>query len=199
MPELSDVLSGGEIVSYKKAGVNPGNDLLSKDEIDALYPDPVHFAGSSNSTINVSTDANVPSFFPLDDFFDAEQCDLFDALTGAVRNISGRTISVMTGTVSFTPEKDGAGTAVFNLVSERSNDGGLTWTPNSNSLRTFELKKDQNQFSTKLSMLFDWLPNEIVRFKAYASDTFSLVSPTETIDGDLYTGVSFFWSLVEVD
>ncbi len=226
MPELKDVLASGDISEIKKGGISDGREVqtveevaallvdgtidsifkggdtaekevLNKEEIEALNPPLLFFAGNSLSTISISTDPDAPSFFPIDNDFQGQECELYNATNGEIRNLSGRTIDVVTGTFSFTPQKDGAGTTILYIVSERSTDGGVTWTPNIESLRTFELQRDINQFGTKLSMLFNWLPNEIVRFKAYSSSTLDLVSQTETIDGDDYASYSWFWTLAE--
>ena len=197
MPEIEDLLSDGSITDYVK-GAAANNELLTKAEILALLPQHVSFSGGSEATITVSTDSANPSYFPLADLFVANDCTLFDAATGTVRNTSGRTVDTLSGTVSFIPDKTGVGTAILHLVTERSADNGVTWTGNLKSLEIFELQRDSNQFSTKLSILFDWLPNELIRFKAYSTGALDLVPPSDTIEGEVYTGYSFFWSMVEL-
>jgi hypothetical protein len=195
--DLQEILSSGEITEVLKGGVTQGDQMTDEDDIQRLRPNHVHFAGNSLATITISADPNNPSFFPLENFFEAHECELFNIPNGEVKNTSGRTIPVLTGTFSFAPAKTVVGTTTLYIVSERSIDDGFSWTPNSESLRTFELNRDQNQFGTKLSMLFDWLPNELVRFKAYAVPSIDLTSPGAVIDGDAYVGPSWFWTLIE--
>lgn len=199
MPEISAILASGEMNDYKKGGTTSKENLLTQEEIEAIYPDIVHFSADSLTTITLSTDPTTPSYFPLDNRFDGHECELVNALTGEVRNTSDRVIETLVGNFSFTPQKDGAGTTVLYIVSERSTDNGVTWLPNPESLRTFELKRDINQFGTKVSMLFNWLPDEIVRFKGYASSNLDLVSDAATIEGFEYVSISWFWALMEVD
>lgn len=196
--DLQEILSSGEVTEILKGGIATGNQVTDQDDIDTLRPDRIYFAGKSRSTITVSEDASNPSFFPLDDLFFSKGCELFNISNGEVKNTSGRTISALTGTFSFTPEKDGAGTTSLYIVSEYSDDDGFTWITRTESLRVFELKKDINQFGTKLSMAFNWQPNGLLRFKAYVSDSLDLVSPTTTIDGEVCTGPSWFWTLSEI-
>lgn len=199
MTELSTILASGDILDYKKGGTSSDNDLLNKAEIEALRPEPVTFLTTSNQSIPISTNQSSASFFPLDTFAGTGAV-LADAATGAVQNTSGRTISSLSGTVNFQPDKSGGGTAIFYLVSERSPDG-VTWTPNSNSLRVFEVNSSSETFSTKLSLLLNWVDGEWVRFKAYTAGggSITLEPPSQTIDGDLYTGPSFVWTLIETE
>ena len=149
--------------------------------------------------VNINFDASNPSFFNDLLLSSARGFELWDSATGSVKNKTGRKIAWCEGTINFQPNKDSGGISLLKLVSERSNDEGLTWIPNELSLRSIEISNSGETFRTVISAVIDWKPNEIIRFRCYnasgAEITFE--QPADIINGEIYAGPSLLWSLRE--
>lgn len=160
----------------------------------------MHFVAGSIEDVTIGTDPNNPSFL-TDMFLAAGGFGVtIDTPTGAVKNVTGRTIAQAVGTISFQPDKAGGGTTLLHLWSERSMDNGVTWIQNSNSLRAIEISNNGETFKTSLSAVLDWENDSLLRFRVYALSggavTFS--SPTDTVlGGEVIDGYSIAWELGE--
>lgn len=157
------------------------------------------FASNASATAIVINDnpSNPSSLGPLK-LDHADEITLVDAATGTMRNDTARTIS-MTGSISYNPDKGGGGTTTLNLISERSDDNGVTWFGNLNSRRTVEISNDGESFGTKISLITDWLPGQLLRFRAWrTSGLLSFVSTDATALGETYTTPSLVWELSEI-
>ncbi len=158
-----------------------------------------YFSVLSKTSISVSGDNDNPSYFEDIILIKAGGFEISDALTGAVKNISGRTIELMKGTVSFNPDNVGGGSPEFYLFSERSEDG-ITWTLNADSLRPIEISNNSETFRTVVSTVVDLPNNYHLRFRMF-TDTGSVnFDPTaaNVLGGQTITGPSVDWNLNEV-
>lgn len=163
-----------------------------KNEIDM-----VSFVVFTNETQTINEDETNPSFFTDLILGNANKVSLHDPITGAVRNESGKTIPYLEGTLNFQPNKTGGGTSRLHLISERSTDNGLTWFGNYNSLRSIEVSNSGETFKTVISILYDWLPGELCRFRCFndAGGNMVFEAPSDTILGEIYTGPALLWTL----
>lgn len=157
------------------------------------------FASNLNtSDIVINDTPATPSFLGPLKLDHADEITLVDASNGTMRNDTGRTIS-MTGSISYNPDKGGGGPTTLNLISERSDDDGVTWFGNLNSRRTVEISNSGESFGTKISIITDWLPGQLLRFRAWrVSGLLSFVSTDVTALGETYTTPSLVWELSEI-
>lgn len=156
----------------------------------------VGFLATSDDTITVSLDPNAPSFLTGFNFDGSDEFELFDAATGAVKNVSGRTLTVL-GTISYNPNKIGGGVALLQTLSESSFDEGSSYSVNVGSLRPVEINNSGESFKTIVSFLAAWAPNQIVRFRVFEdSNTATNIEPSSTSAlGGTVTGHSVIWTL----
>ena len=168
-------------------------------KLDALPK--IHFGAYTVDTITVSTNAMAPSYVTgvtLSPTGSAEIA-IADAATGAVVNNSDRAIT-MQGTVTYQVDNGTGGTAQLLVWSERSDDNGVTWTLNDNSLRTSEVSNTSASSQTKSAAIADWQPGQWNRFvfANVGAGSLTLDSPSATVAGGVVGGFSFFFALVEV-
>jgi hypothetical protein len=159
------------------------------------------FLSYSDDVIAVSTDANAPSFLTGLTVLGNTSFSLFDAATGAVRNDTGRVINKLDGTISYHPNKIGGGTALLQIFSEKSTDGGATYSINQGSLRPVEVSNTGESFKTAVSFLADWQPDEIIRFRIFEDNGVTVTldpSSTTALSGQTITGHSVIWTLAEI-
>lgn len=107
----------------------------------------------------------------------------------------------MEGTATYQLSKGGGGLATLELWSERSIDGGLTYTENNFSLRTSEVSNNSDNSQTKSSAVGDWNVGELNRWAMYNSGAgvLTIAAPSTVLNnGNLITGLSFYWQLNEV-
>lgn len=174
--------------------INKTNPEIKKiqEEIDLAS-----FVIYTNVTQTINEDETNPSVFT--DMLEGHcnKIKLFDTNDGSVINTSDKTINYLEGTLNFQPNKSGGGTSELHLISERSIDGGNTWVGNFNSLRSIEVSNSGETFKTVISILTDFLPGEICRFRMFndAGGDMVLESPTDTILGEIYTGPSVLWTM----
>ena len=157
------------------------------------------FVAYSLSTINVGIDPDNPSFITGMVLNGVNTDFEIDGPTGAIKNISGRDIGIMTGNFSFQPEKGEGGTTQLNLWSERSLDG-VTWSQNYGSLRSIEISNSGESFKTSASFSEKLEQGEYLRFRAYskAGGAVDFVPATDTVlSGENIIGYSAFWELSE--
>lgn len=157
------------------------------------------FASNANATAIVIDDTPaLPSFLGPLKIDHSDEITLVDAANGTMRNDTGRTIS-MTGSINYNPDKGGGGNTLLNLISERSNDNGATWFGNLNSRRPVEISNSSESFGTKVSLIIDWLPGQLLRFRAWrVGGALSFVSTSTTALGESYTTPSLVWELSEI-
>jgi hypothetical protein len=184
--------------------VNPGVISLAGDNVDNADPkNPIiehssSFFATSVDTIPISQDSLSPSFFTGLSLAHADKIAIVDLPTGAMINNSGKTIT-MTGTVSINPTLSGGVTAALNIISERSNDGGLNWFGNLDSRRPVEVANSSESFGTKISLIIDWLPGQWLRFRLWTTvGNLSLVSTSATALGQTFATPSVVWELLEI-
>ena len=169
-------------------------DVFGPVTADGANVNKAAFIATSQSAFTISGSNAAPSFLPIDSVFSPNGFELFDAATGAIKNVSGRTLKVVVGTISL--NQDG-GSNTINLVSESSIDDGVTWAGNLNSLR--KLRVTEESFQTKLSLAVNWQNNQIIRFRAYETGGGSVdcLPSSETILAQPFTGPSLAWDLQE--
>ncbi len=171
--------------------INPDVEKI-KSEIDLAS-----FVIYTNVTQTINEDETNPSVFT--DMLEGHcnKIKLFDTKDGSVINTSNENINYIEGTLNFQPNKSGGGTSRLHLVSERSTDGGNTWIGNYNSLRSIEVSNSGETFKTVISILTDFLPGEICRFRIFndAGGNMVLESPIDTILGEEYTGPAVLWTM----
>ncbi len=159
------------------------------------------FIGTGSvDTIVVSSDPDNPTFITGLQTTGAQRgISLIDAITGTFENTSGRTITSMIGTISFHPTETGGGTGILNIVSERSDDGGLTWSFNMFSLRTIEVAASGESFATKVSTISSLLPGTRFRFKLVESGAggITLSQTSAVMNGETITSSSVTFVLDE--
>lgn len=161
--------------------------------------DIVYFASAVLEDVFINEDEQNPSFFPNMQLVSQNKVSLYDSVTGAFKNESGRNVEYMEGSLSFQPNKSGGGVSVLKLVSERSFDG-VNWTGNLNSLRSIEVPNNGESFNTVISVLLNWQPDELIRFRCYNSTNPNMVFevPTDNILNQDFTGPSMYWALHEI-
>ena len=163
-----------------------------------LAGDKVHFIVATKDTIPVPNDPNASGFFTGYASINSISGFEVDAVSGSVRNVSGRTIGQMGGTISFSPSKSGGTTSELDIFSERSSDK-ITWTKNINSARSYQITNTGQSFRTTVSFITNWQNNEYVRFKFFSdSSTLSFASSAIVADGDSIDSYSSVWDLIEV-
>ena len=156
------------------------------------------FIVATSDTIPISNDPDASSFFTGLAAINGIDGFEVDLASGSVRNISGRTLSVMSGTVSTQPSKTGGAATILDLFSETSTDL-ITWTKNANSARTYTITNTGQSFRTTVSFVNGWANNEYVRFKFFADDSTLSFTPTSIVaDGDTINSYSAVWALTEV-
>lgn len=196
-----------DFLKAKLEGIQEGAQVNVKSDWEATSgdaeilnkPNLQHFIAASLSTVTVGTSANSPSFLTGMNISDASAGFTGIDANGAIVNESGREIKSMTGSISFQPDKSGGGTTSLSLWSERSDDG-VTWTQNSESLRTIEVANNGEAFKTSISAILNWEDGHYLRFRVYASGggAVSFISPTDTVlGGEVIVGASVIWELSE--
>lgn len=158
------------------------------------------FMAEGEASFSVSADPNAPSFLQLLETKASRSFTITDAPTGTIRNDSGRTLSGVTGTVSFHASKGSGATAELVLFSERSTDNGATWLVNPDSLRRVPVTFQGPSFRTLISDVVSWEPNALVRFRLYDAGgaTISVAPVSDTVlGGQTITGPSVKWNLQE--
>jgi hypothetical protein len=160
---------------------------------------PASVFADSFDTMNISADNLNPSFLTG---LVIEHCDgisMADPITGAIVNDTGRTIT-MTGSISYNPKKSSGTTVQLNIVSERSDDGGITWFGNLNSRRSLEVSNNGESFGTKVSLIIDWLPDQLLRFRMWTTTGLLDFESTSKIGvrGEVFTAPSCVWELAEI-
>lgn len=161
--------------------------------------DKAFFGAGSEVNVNIGADGDDPSKINGLTVIKSDGGFTVDANDGKVKNETGRILKYCTGTISFQPDKTGGGVTLLNFWSERSLDG-VTWTQNSNSLRSMEVSNSGETFKTSVSSVEDWNPNEYLRFRMYcvSGGPLNLVPPTDTVlSGESIKGYSVKWLLTE--
>lgn len=157
------------------------------------------FLVTSDEEITINEDNDSPSFLSNIELENDSGDFELTSSTGSIKNISGRNIKLLTGSISFQPNKGGGLTSVMHLWSERSSDG-ITWTQNSHSLRVIEISNSGETFKTNVSYINNFLNQEHIRFRAYiySGGSVTLVPPTDTVlNGNVIKGHSVIWKLKE--
>ena len=161
--------------------------------------DNVYFAAAVLEDVFINEDEQNPSFFPNMQLVSVNKVSLEDSATGTFKNESGRVVEYMEGSLSFQPNKSGGGVSILKLISERSFDG-VNWVGNLNSLRSIEVPNNGESFNTVISVLLDWQPDELIRFRCYNSTNPNMVFevPTDNILNQNFEGPSMYWTLHEM-
>jgi hypothetical protein len=186
VPSVGGVLS---VTGYLMDNTDPDNPF-------AITPSSI-FANSITTTV-VNSDPADPSYLLGLTIQHADDISLVDAATGAIVNDTGRTIT-MTGSISYNPVKGGGAAAQLNIVSERSNDLGVSWFGNLNSRRTVEVANSAESFGTKVSLIIDWEPDQWLRFRVWlGAGVLSFVSTSTIAMGETFVTPSIVWELAEI-
>ena len=176
-----------------------GSDVDNTDPKNPIIIEKQFFLSTTISTVTIGTDPNSPSFLTgMSIDSSSSGISAIDA-NGAVRNLSGREIPSMDGTISFQPNKAGGGTTTVHLWSERSADG-VAWTQNAQSLRVLEIPNNGETFKTSISSVTAWANGDYLRFRLYSPSggTIDFSSPTDTVlGGENIVGASVIWALSE--
>lgn len=121
--------------------------------------------------------------------------------TGYVKNITGRVLDRVTGTITIATDKvpDGLGAASLYLWSERSHDNGATWGTNQFSLRNVEISSSSESTYTYTSFFYDWEPDAIMRwrFAVKSGSAVRIRSVQELIGSEVIRGYSVLWDIQE--
>ena len=174
-------------------------DWINEVEIPRLEAE-IHraeFMIISRATTAVSVDQDASSFVIGMEFeLNTGEFQL-EADVGGVRNISGRTLVVNEGLVSMHLTSTNVSNKLIRIFSERSTDK-ITWTKNADSGRQTSISSNTEDYGSKSSEAFNWLPNEVIRFKVFADGANVSLTPASFLaDGDTVTGPSFRWKLKE--
>lgn len=171
-------------------------DSLPKLHFGALYPDvipvsndpdnPTRFEGAILLTL-------VPTSSP--------EFELIIGVDGTqwLKNNSTKTVN-MAGTVSYQLDNGVGGAANINLWSEITDDDGLTFVEADVSLRTSSISNTTASSQTKASAINSFAPGQAIRWAFYNSEssTLTLTPPSATVNGgNVVTGLSFFWELLQ--
>lgn len=157
------------------------------------------FMVRSQETVVVSTDNLSPSYFSS--LIDENGTDYFVSVPefGAVRNISGRLLKSLEGSVSYHLANANASERVITFFSERSLDNGVTWIPNDFSAREESVRGVAAKYSTKSSEAFDLEVGALLRFGFFVDAVgVSLLPVAISAKGNAIDGPSFRWKLNEV-
>lgn len=159
-----------------------------------------YLAAYSEDNIVVSDDANAPTYLTglvLTNTLGFQLVSTPD--TGAIRNVTGRTLNIVAGTINFHFIKSGGGVAQVEIVSEKSTDNGLTWQPNERSRRVLDVPNNGEGYKTFISSAVSWEDQVLMRFKVVrsGSGTVSFETSSSIIEGDLYTSPSVVWEITE--
>jgi len=117
-----------------------------------------------------------------------------------LKNNTGRDFDLMSGVVGYQLDNGTGGTAQLNLLSDRTDDDGLTFTENEDSVRTSEISNTSASSETKDSEIKGFLHGEAVRFAAFngASGNLTFAPPVVNVrGGNVVNGFAFFWRLRE--
>ena len=120
-----------------------------------------------------------------------------DPVTGAIKNETGRNLTV-TGGLSVQEERTGGGGSDrWHLYSQTSTDDQATWVNNTSSGRSFDLSNDSQSYDSILSFLGSWPDGAWVRFVFYGDDNTMSFEPTSfpVAGGGTMTGYSVVWTL----
>ena len=120
-----------------------------------------------------------------------------EADVGGIRNISGRTLKVNDGLVSFHSVSTNASGKLLRLFSEVSTDK-INWTKNADSGRQNTIAGTSEDYGSKSSEKFEWLDNEVLRFRVFATGTGVSFDPVSFLaDAETVTGPAVRWRLSE--
>lgn len=166
---------------------------------DGEWVQNLSFIATTNSTVVINGSSVTPSFLPIDTIENPVGVEVVTPSEGSIKNISGRLIKTLTGTVSFNPDVSGGATKRVVLVSETLLDGETVWTGNLNSIRKIEIGSSTESFKTNVSLLVNWPVNSQLRFRAYDETGVGVdfTTEAETILGQSFTGASLVWDLSE--
>lgn len=170
-------------------------------ETPAYTTEFLRFIAHSDSTVVVSNDNLTPTYLSGFTLLDGTHFEIADPSTGAVRNISGSTISLPTGSISFNPDNTGGGTATLVTYSENTSDSGgdpntWTWVKNPGSIRKIEVSSTGESFKTTVSFLAEWEDGVAIRFGTYLeAGGLSFVATTGNPDGEVVSGHSIIWEI----
>lgn len=159
-----------------------------------------YFLATSDTEVAIVDDANSPSFLTGLELEGGNGSFEISNVDGSVKNITGRILKTLTGSVSFQPDKLGGGTTVLYFWSERSLDN-INWVQNSKSLRVVEVNNNGETFKTAASYVNEWLDGEYVRFRVFAFSGGSTILTTPSasvINGIPVVGHSIIWELKEL-
>jgi hypothetical protein len=163
-----------------------------------LFGSKKSFIVATTDSIPISSDPDASSFFTGLTAINGIDGFEINVASGSVRNVSGKTLNAMSGTISTQPSKTGGTTTELDLFSERSTDL-VNWTKNANSARSYQITNTGQSFRTTVSFIESWANNEYVRFKFFAGDNTLSFEPTSIIaDGDTVNSYSAVWALTEV-
>ena len=164
----------------------------------------LHFAIFATVTTSIGDDPVNPSYIQGMTLSDtsSQGFEIIEGLTGEfwLKNSTGRDFNLMSGIVSYQLDNGTGGNAQLNLFSDRSNDDGLTFIENVNTLRTTEISNTSASSQTKDSEVKNFLKGEAIRFATYngAAGNLTFAAPTATVRGATpISGFSFFWRLTE--
>lgn len=153
------------------------------------------FVAHSLTNVEVSQNITNPSYLAPITMIKARGIGIFNGADGSLINNTGSLLT-MIGTISFNPDKGSGGAVGLEIISERSNDGGLTWFGNLESRRSVEISNSGESFGTKLSIVQDWAPLQLLRFRVWVSQgELTLVSTPTVVLGEEYTSPSIVWHL----
>lgn len=158
----------------------------------------IGFGVLSADSIAISNSSDNPSFITGIILTEGSHgFEIYDAVTGAVKNTSSRDTREMSGTLSYQPSVSGGNASELYIFSEKSMDG-ISWEAVDGSLRTMELRNSGEAFETIVSYSPSWLKDEIIRFRFYTDGNITFSQPTATVlGGQTITGPSVFWQLSE--
>jgi hypothetical protein len=161
------------------------------------------------TTVRTGFSANSEQVLTLGDVNNIQYFDLnmveppigfyYDTVSKSMVNVSGRALK-MQGLLGVQSIKTDSQNVSLIIFSETSSDGGATWKNNINSLRKWELHKDDVDFLTIPSItISDWLDGDRIRFGFYKIGTggAQLTTPSETVNGEVVKGQSLLWYLFE--
>jgi len=145
----------------------------------------------------VSSDEDASSFVNGIEFEQNTGEFQLEADVGGIRNISGRTLLVNDGLVSMHLVSTNVSNKLVKMFSERGTDK-VVWTKNADSGRQTSISSNTEDYGSKSSEAFEWLDNEVIRFKIFTDGGNVDLSPVSFLaDGDTVTGPSFRWKLKE--
>ena len=196
--EFEDIVGATEGFGYFESDTSAS--IKTVDETRTILQK-AYIEARSVDTIAISSDPDNATLITGVAEINKSGIDLNDILDGSFVNSTGRVLTICFGTVSFYPSQTGPGTPTLKVFSERSTDGGTTWTANEFSRRPVTVSDTEEPYSTKESIMENWQPGELLRFKVFYTGTgsVSLQSQSETVNtNQTITTPSFSWLIEEV-